>query len=115
MLPQSGNLAISPTWERWPGTGLARPRVPHRVGDDAAVGSPQHPSAMPGVEVDGFSQACSEPAPNRGPALPLAVVGDQTSGHRRDVERVLDVALLERARGDPATRCPGTLVQRQAA
>jgi hypothetical protein len=38
---------------------------------------------MPGVTVDGFPEARSQPAGDRGPALALAVVGDQVVAHRR--------------------------------
>ena len=69
MLPQSGECGDLPhageVTRHRPGT----PQVLHLVHDDAAVGIPQQPSAMPGVEIDGFPQACSQPAPDRGPPL----------------------------------------------
>jgi hypothetical protein len=38
------------------------------------------------VRVDGLLQTFAEPAADRGPALALAVVGDQAIGHRRGVQ-----------------------------
>ena len=55
-----------------------------------------------GIQVDRLPQARTRAAPDRRPALALAVLGDQAVRHRRSVQRVLDLGLLERARGDPS-------------
>ena len=78
------------------GRGKLHPRLasvvrhrPHLVTGKRAARAP----------IDGSGQlvpqAGAQPAPDRGPALALAVVGDQAVGHRRGVERVFDLALLE--------------------
>src|SRR5947209_19252707 len=65
-----------------------------------------------GIQVDRLPQARTRPAPDRRPALALAVLGDQAVRHRRSVQRVLDLGLLERARRDPAAQRPGCAVER---
>jgi hypothetical protein len=63
--------------------------------------------------VFGLLQTFTEPASDRGPALALAVVGDQAVAHRRGVEAIFDIGLLERAGGNPAPQRSGRAVERR--
>jgi hypothetical protein len=47
--------------------------------------------------VDRFEQTLAQPAADRGPRLPLAIIGDQPIAFGRSVELVFDVGLLKRA------------------
>src|ERR671932_2477835 len=86
------------------------PRSSPTRGSSAPITSPPCSWPVVGVQVGRLLQAGAEPAADRRPALPLAVVSNQVVGHRRDVERVFDLALLERAGGDPAARVPAARV-----
>ena len=61
--------------------------------------------------VDRLQQACAQPAPDRGPRLPLAIISDQAATLGRGVEPLLDVALLELASRDPSTQRPCGMIQ----
>src|SRR5207244_8024808 len=72
-------------------------------------------SCLPGIrliaQVYVLGQSSAEPAPDRGPALPLAIVGDQAIAFSRGVERVFDVPLLERTGRDPSAQRPRCVIQ----
>ena len=65
-----------------------------------------------GVEVFGLLQAGIQPASDHGPALALAVIGEQAIRPCRRVQRVLDLGLLERSGRDPSAQRPGGVIER---
>jgi len=86
--------------------------MPATRGPHSAASYTSPPRASPvGVQVDGLPQACCEPAADGGPALALAIVGDQPIRFGRGIQRVFDLALVERAGRDPLPELPGGLVQ----
>src|SRR5690348_10424576 len=64
------------------------------------------------IQVDWLLQPGTKPAADRRPALPLAVVGDQTVSLGRGVELLFGVLLVERAGRDPSAERPCGSVQR---
>ena len=68
-----------------------------------------------GVEIGRLLQASAEPAADGGPGLPRPIlrIADQPVLLSRGVQRVLDLALLERAGGDPAPQRPRGVVDRR--
>ena len=68
-------------------------------------GVSERAAAPVGARLDGFPPASTRANPDRGPALPLAIVGDQAVGHCCGVQRVLDLVLLQRTCGTWHSNC----------